>query len=188
MGTRTFLAVDLDEPVLDALMEAREKLDDPQAKIRWVARGNMHLTVRFLGDVSDDVLAEVCNRAEAAASRVAPFEFQVKGISCVPPSGRLRMVWANIVDPGGGFAALHQAVTAELAGMGLHEEARPFKPHLTLARVKSIRDASEFRRTASAYADTEFGSQQAGSLVVYSSRLTPSGPIYREMSRAELGG
>ena len=187
MAARTFLAVDLDEVILDALVESRERLDDPQAKIRWVARQNLHVTVRFLGDVADDVLPEVCRRAGAAASKIDPFEFQVKSISCVPPSGQLRMVWANIVDLNGKFAALHEAVTAELAGMGLHEENRPFRPHLTLARVKGIRDASAFRQTASAYADAEFGSQKAESLVVYSSQLTPTGPVYREMSRAELG-
>jgi len=188
MATRAFLAVDLNERILDALTEVREKIDDAQARIRWVARRNLHVTVLFLGDVGDDLLAEVCARAENVASKVAPFEFHVERIKCVPDSGPLRMVWAEIEDLQGGLESLHDAVKTELAGMGLHEDRRPFKAHLTLARVKSIPDWSAFRNAASAYADADFGSHLAGDLALYGSELTPSGPVYRELSRSVLAG
>jgi 2'-5' RNA ligase len=188
MGLRTFLALDLDGAILDRLDEARTEIDDPRSKVRWVARENLHLTLRFLGEVSDEMIAGVCELAAGAAGQVGAFDFDVRGIACIPPRGQIRMIWAQIDDPTGEMAALHEILSAELSGLGLKEDARSFKPHVTIARVKFIRNPDGFREVAADHADTHFGTQHAEELVTYSSKLTPGGPIYTPMARARLGG
>ena len=189
MSIRTFLALDLDDTLLDGLEEVRTRLDDSQSKIRWVARQNIHLTMRFLGDVAEDVIPLVCERTAAVAEQIAPFDFELRGITCVPPrGGQVRMVWAGVADPVGQLAALHEALAEGLTDLDVKQETRGFKPHLTIARVKSVRDPGTFREMAAIYSETDFGIQHATELVAYSSQLAPQGPIYSAIARATLGG
>jgi len=187
MGIRTFFALDLDPPTLDGLVAVRAQLDVPGAKIKWVARDNLHVTLKFLGDIPEPQVAEVCALAAQAATRVEPFEFGIECVSVVPPRGKARMVWAGVADPTGRMAALHAELETALAGIG-KQEARGFNPHITLARMKFIEDSDELRRRAAAYTEQRFGTIAADELVVYSSRLTPQGPIYTPIARASLGG
>lgn len=187
MGTRTFIALDLDDAILDGLQEVRMQLDDPQSGIRWTDLKNLHLTLRFLGDVDDEMLAKVCELTADAAHQVDPFEFELKGIVCVPPSGRnIRMLWANIIDDSGSLASLYEILAGQLSGLGLKEDKRGFSPHITLARIKFIQDPPAFRQTAAIYAERSFGLQHVSEVVTYSSRLTPQGPIYTALASAPL--
>ena len=188
MPIRTFIALDLDEAILNSLDEVCSKLDDPGAKIRWVATSNIHVTMQFLGDVEEGMTTEVCERAGRAARQIQPFDFEVRGIVCVPPGGQVRMVWANVLDPTGQMAELHDVLAAELMEMGFEPEKRRFKPHLTLARVKYIPDGRGFRDAAGPYHDACFGTQHVAELVTYSSQLTTEGPVYHALYRAPLGG
>jgi 2'-5' RNA ligase len=200
MPQRTFLALDLEEATLDHLAEVQAELCKGQSSARAVERENLHLTLIFLGDVADDVLAQVCELAAGAAALVKPFEYHVRGIECVPTSGPLRMVWAGVEDPTGRLAALAEGLRAALAGLGLHEETRSFHPHITLARVKSGRQGARDLRTshkpyrteavrqaAEPYVQTDFGTQFAEEVVIYGSHLTPQGPIYAPTTRVPLG-
>ena len=184
---RTFLALDLDDAILDGLDRVRRELDDPVATIRWVQRANQHLTILFLGEVPDATISQVCDLAGAAAGRVAAFDYRIRGVQCVPPGGRLRMVWAGVQDDSGGLADLHGKLDGALRGLGLHEEDRAFKPHITLARIKFAPDPGAIRRRVEPLRDTHFGIQHAEELVVYASKLTPRGPVYTPVSRAALG-
>ncbi len=185
---RTFLAIDLDDSILDALGDVRRQLDDSTAKIKWVASANQHVTMQFLGDVPDNVLADVCKSVAQAAGEVEPFEFDVQGVQCIPPADRqLRMIWAGIVDCDDGLGQLHKALETTLAELGFPPERRPFKPHLTLARVKYAPDAEAIRQAAEGLADAYFGTQHAAELVAYTSMLTPDGPVYTALSRSRLG-
>jgi 2'-5' RNA ligase len=188
MGIRSFIALDLREEILDSLGEAVVRLDQGGAKIRWVERANLHVTLRFLGEVADEIVAEVCGRAAVAAEQVAEFDFDVKGLTCVPPAGQLRMLWAGIDDATGEMAALHDLLAAELDGLDLHAEDRRFKPHLTLARMKYVPDPAAFRLAAAGWNDRLFGTQAASEIVVYSSKLTSDGPVYSPMAVCPLGG
>jgi len=187
MAFRTFLALDLDGSILDALAEITQRLDVPGAEVRWVARDNLHVTLHFLGDVADEAISDVCNAAAGAAGRTPAFSFDVRGIACIPPRGRIRMVWANVLDRDGLMGELHELLGAELTGLGMPVEARRFKPHITLGRIKSARDSEALREAAATYHDKDFGRQHAGELVAYASQLTPRGPVYTPLCRARLG-
>jgi 2'-5' RNA ligase len=189
MAVRTFLALDLDDGIRQRLTDAARELSDPAAKIRWVAEQNLHVTLKFLGDIPDERVAEVCSLAAEAASHVEPFDFDVKGIVCVPArKGQLRMLWVGVEEPTGRMADLHTELELAMSSVGVAQENRAFKPHVTLARVKFIPGVARFREAASAFARTPFGTQHARQLAVYSSELTPRGAIYTSLAKACLGG
>ena len=188
MPQRTFLALDIDEVTLGRLTAAADGLDLANVKARRVRPENLHVTLNFLGDVDDARIDEICRAAGEAAAQTEPFEFTIGGLLCVPPHGPLRMIWAGVDDPGGRMAELQDRLAAALETLGFARERRPFKPHLTVARIKFSRDASAVRASAAESAETEFGVVQAKELTVYASRLTPAGPVYSPLSRAALGG
>ena len=188
MAVRTFFAVDIDQCIRDRLGEVVRLVEAPRSKIRWVADDQIHVTLKFLGDVADEVINDVCATAEEVASRIEPFEFHVRGLLCQPPSGRqLRMIWAGVEDPTSGLSRMHDELDAALAGLGLRRDNRAFKPHLTLARIKYADQAEAVRRAAAGYAAKDFGTQYAKGLVAYSSQLTPTGPVYAPIAGAKLG-
>ena len=189
MPARTFLALDLDETIRDRLLAVKDRIGASGAKIRWVDRPQLHVTLKFLGDVPDELAAEVCARVAEAASRVQPFDFDVRGVLCVPPSGRtLRMFWAGVQDPTSRMAELHRHLDAALAALGLKDEDRAFRPHVTLARVRFVKDPQPLRAAAEPCRDEQFGAQHAGDVVVYTSLLTPGGPVYTPVAQPLLGG
>ena len=187
MPVRTFFAVDLDDAVLDRMAAVRDKLDDAASKINWVARENLHVTLNFLGDVPDDLLPQVLEIAAGAAGLVEPFDLEIAGVTATPPRGAPRMIWADVEDPTGRLATLHEQLDAGLSGLGLRQEERNYRPHITLARIKYAANPARLRSAAAELADRDFGCQPVDELTAYSSELTREGPIYTVMARSKLG-
>jgi len=187
MPMRTFLSLDLDEVIRDRLLAAAAAVGSGGAKMKWVDDQQLHVTLKFLGDVPDERINEVCSIASEVAEGVESFEFHVQGMTCVPPGGsQLRMIWAGVDDPTGRMGVLHERLDEALSGLGLKEEDRAFKPHITLARVRFVKDASVLRAAAQRYLHEAFGTQHAEELVAYSSKLTSEGPIYTPLAKAKL--
>ena len=185
---RTFLAVDIDEDTRRKLAGLSQRIETAGARVNWVAPENLHVTLNFLGEVGDADLSAVCNAAAEGAGGVQGFEFDVRGVLAVPPRGRqLRMFWAGVEDPDGRMGQLYSRLSAALAELGYPPDSRTFRPHITLARFKSARDPDAVRRAAETFQAECFGTVRATEVVVYSSQLTPQGPIYAPLSRAVLG-
>jgi len=187
MATRTFLALDLDEPIRRQLGNTQRELDRAGATVRWTKAAQLHVTVKFLGDVADEDLPQVCELAQQAAAEVEPFDFEVAAVTPGPPRGAMRMVWVDIADETGRMAQLNSRLESAYAEMGFRRENRRFHPHLTLGRIKAPRRLSELGRAVSAMSTRTFGTQSADNLIVYASQLTPQGPIYTPLAKAPLG-
>ncbi len=189
MMVRTFMALPLSDAVKARLVAAQEDLAAAtELRVRWVARENLHLTIKFLGGIEDRALNDVCTVAAEAAGQVEPFSLAVTGLEAVPPSGRMRMVWAGIDEPTGRLAQLHALLEESCAALGFKEENRAFRPHLTLGRVKGGRDVADLRAATAGLAGAGFGGCPVDELIVLSSDLGAKGPTYAVLSHARLGG
>ncbi len=184
---RTFLAVELDEHIVHGLVQAQRSLQDVEADVRWVERENLHLTVKFLGNVRDEEILRICDVTEAIVGEIDPFDFSVDGLTSAPPLGQMRMIWARITEPSGSLQTMYEMIEDAFSGMGFKRENRLFHPHMTLGRVKSGQHVKQLRSAVTGFADTEFGIQGVDELVVFSSELTREGPIYSPLRRAPLG-
>ncbi|MGC9454981.1 MAG: RNA 2',3'-cyclic phosphodiesterase [Phycisphaerae bacterium] len=185
---RTFLALDIDEDVRRRLAELPDSVGDHDAKVRWVEPENLHITLNFLGDVSGETLADVCDLAAECAAGVKPFEFHVQGVLAVPPHGRkLRMLWAGVQEPTGRLADLQGKLADAMSGLGLRREDRAYRPHLTVARVKFARDPNRLRSAVAPLKDDLFGTVFCENITVYTSELGPDGPTYTAVAQPPLG-
>jgi 2'-5' RNA ligase len=188
MAHRTFLALDLDEAARRRLARLRGELDDGRSKIGWVSPENLHVTLKFLGDVEDALLADVCRTIQDVAAGIEAFDFDVLGVQAVPDVGNLRMFWAGVLEPTGRLEILAGELESAFAGLGFKREDRAFKPHITLARVKFTRDPRALRAVTGRSAEERFGVCRAECVTVYTSELRKEGPVYTPIAKAPLGG
>ena len=188
MAIRTFLAIDLDDAVRRGLRRVEADVPPEAAKIRWVDDAQRHVTLKFLGDVDDAQVADVCRTAGEIARRHEPFSIEVGPVQCVPPAGRqVRMVWARVQETTGRLADLARQLNEAFRDMGLPYETRPFSAHVTLGRVRFCRHADALRTCLGEWAHRPARSQGVSEIVVYSSLLTPTGPVYTPMAHLPLG-
>ncbi len=184
---RLFVAIELDHPVRKALEKAQEPLRRRCDGVRWVDPSLMHITLRFLGDVQDDRLADVGEAVAAAASGSEPFTLTVGGCGCFPPRGAVRTVWAGAREDAGALLRCVEALSGELEMVGFEPEHRPFSAHMTLGRVRDDRSGGKLRDKVVAQVLDDLD-QQVESITLMSSVLSPKGPAYSAVSRAKLGG
>jgi 2'-5' RNA ligase len=186
---RVFIAIDLSAAARQKLIDHIDHLRStvPKARASWSREENLHLTVKFLGDIPVTKVELLSTAASVAASRVEPFEMVVGGCGVFPPKGQPRVLWIGIEDGSGGLALLHRALEDECAGAGFPGELRPFHPHLTIARTRKPHDS---RRLAAVHMTTGFDREtvSVGNLSVIRSELRSSGARHTIISHAFLGG
>jgi 2'-5' RNA ligase len=159
---RTFVAVDLGDEARAHLTREIARLGRALPGVRWSDPANLHLTLAFLGELDDERLAAVGAAAEAAALAVKPFTLEVAGLGSFGPAQAPRVIWAGLGGNLQRLGQLYEALDAALEAHGFSREARPFAPHLTLARLKAPPTAGEAQRLASLLRDGGTGSRRTG--------------------------
>jgi len=150
--------------------------------VRWVDPESMHLTVKFLGEVPDRRIPELCTALSRIAGRCEPFDLRVRSTGCFPPHGGVRVVWVGLEETTGRLAACQRLCEDTFAEMGFAREDRDFVPHLTLGRVKDPRQASGLRQVVASHAAFEAGTVSVNRIVLFESRLSPQGAHYVPVS------
>jgi 2'-5' RNA ligase len=190
---RTFVAIELDQELRQVLADLQSRLrrEVPARAVRWVRPEGIHLTLKFLGDTSQEQVEQVKEALARAAQEVSPFAFTVGGVGCFPNTRRPRVVWVGLHEPTGALRRLRDAVEAQVAPLGFPTEKRPFSPHLTLGRVHRRASASDVQALGETIAASAVGNldEMGVSEVCYiKSDLRPSGAVYTALSRAPLAG
>lgn len=184
---RVFCALELPGPVRAAAAAHAARLREafPRVRASWERPEKMHLTLKFVGEVERERVAGLSRAAGQAAAVVEPSELSIGGPGTFPPHGPPRVLWLGVEGAAGLLETLHARLEAECAAAGFPREPKPFRPHLTLARVREPRDAREL---AEAHRATPFGPQTfaVGELLVIRSELGPSGSRYTTVTRHQL--
>jgi len=182
---RLFIAIEIDDDVRQRLAEAQRLLAAAPCKVKWVEPRNLHLTLKFLGEVPDHHAGAIADAMTRAARDAKPFEMKVAGVGTFPPKGVPRVVWAGAeavqVRP------LQQRLEAALEALGHEREKRAFHPHLTLGRVKGREGSRELRALMERLEARDFGTCRVGEVVLMQSTLSPAGPTYSPLHHAPLG-
>jgi len=184
---RLFTAIELNDEVKAALRKAQRSLAAFDRAVRWVTSDQMHLTLKFLGEVPDASAGEVSAATGRIAQASSGFELVVGGCGCFPPKGRVRVVWVGVDEPSGALTACNELCESQYAQIGFAREHRAFSPHLTLGRVRDDKTGGRLR---DAVADFEVGPHRhsVADLCVVRSTLTPGEAEYAVVSRHPLGG
>jgi RNA 2',3'-cyclic 3'-phosphodiesterase len=185
---RAFIALDLAAESLQRLEEVNRQLKQrlPGAAVRWVAVKNIHLTLKFLGDVSEANLPVVYEIIRKEAEKQASFEIHIGGLGVFPSVSRPRVIWVGVQAPPE-LAAVQHIVDVETARIGYASEERAFSPHLTLGRVTRNALSEEIRQIANGISLLNIGDLGASRIQAvhfYRSDLTPQGSIYTRLYSA----
>jgi len=180
--TRTFIALELDESLQRFLGNVIHRLAQQLPSVRWVKPSGIHLTLAFLGELSDEQLPAAKQAADAAAQQITPFEFRLKELGMFGSQRQPRVIWMGIEESSGNLFRLHGVLNRELELRGFEVDSRPFSPHLTLARIKQPLNADEQQTLQSLLASKESAPssprQYAHDLSVMKSELLRSGARY----------
>ena len=183
---RLFVAIELDEANRSRLAKLHGSLERKCPGVRWVQEHQLHMTVKFLGDVPDGQVPDVSAALELAGSSAKPFAMDLQGAGCFPPRGSVRIVWSGATETSGALIQCVAAAEEELESLGFPRERKPFSPHITIGRVRSD-DSNGRIRSAVDAAAYENMAQTVKSLTLMSSVLSPKGPAYSVVGRANLG-
>jgi len=185
---RLFLAIELPPDLLDALESAIAQLRADSPEIAWVPPAKRHLTLKFLGDVADDRLDRVIALTDGVASKHRTFSMHLGGIGAFPNFRRARVVWIG-VEHEARLELLHHDLEVAGEGEGFEIEGRAFRPHVTLARLRSPLEVERARRLARAARRIDFSATvDVGEITLFESTLAQSGATYRRVHAAQLAG
>ena len=188
-NTRVFVAVDISEAVRQRAGDLIQRLRASDARVTWVKPENMHVTLKFLGEQTDESMATICRVVMAAARDVSPFDFECHGAGAFPNCRRPRTVWLGVREGTSSLQQLHRHIEKKLIEQGYKKERRGFHPHLTLGRVREGgRAAEELGDLVSKAQDFQAGVVHAEEVVVLGSHLQRSGARYEVLARAPFGG
>ena len=186
MPLRSFVAIEIDAAIKAKLADAQQALAEAGGVVRWSKPENLHITLKFLGDIDVANVGAACKIVENVAAAHEAFEIEVAGLGAFPNTRRPRVVFAHVDDPSGTLAKLAKAFEREMTAVGVKREKRPFRSHLTIGRVKSPRAASGLAAAIADYADESFGSQTVSEIVLVRSDLRPDGAVYSRLGVGEL--
>jgi 2'-5' RNA ligase len=179
---RCFLAVKV--PSNRALERAIDELSRMGSVIKAVAPSNLHITLKFMGDVQPGQLDAIGRTMRDAAASEGPFRFAVRGFGAFPSSARPSVLWAGVSDAEP-LRRLATALETSLAPLGFAPEGRPYAAHLTLARVK-FRPPAELPELFERYASMEFQTVDVDRIILYRSDSGRGGPVYSPIAEAKL--
>ena len=183
---RSFIAFDIDsELVLKRLSEVQNMLIKTGANLKLVKPQNIHVTMRFLGNISPPMVDSI--HEEMKKISFTPFEIELKGLGAFPSLKYARVVWAGIRKGADELMDVFNQLESRIRRLGFKPDLKGFSPHLTIARVKTGRHKAELIKCVKDMADYAFGIIKADYLRLKKSVLTPKGPIYTTLREVSGG-
>ena len=184
---RVFCAIELPEEVRGRLREHIEQLRRkvPDVAASWSRVENIHLTLKFFGNVARDRIAAISAAASQTVKEFSAFEIEVGGTGVFPRPSRAQVLWIGVNDPSGQLSALQQTLENECEAAGFPKEDRAYRPHLTIARLRKAEGA---RRLAETHMGMQFNPLPltVKEVIVFRSELSSKGSKYTALSRHEL--
>ena len=185
---RAFIAIELPTDLQNGLRQVIQQLSQGTKAVRWLAAENIHLTIKFLGDVEISRVQALQAALQQEASHHLPFEIQVGTLGTFPNSRRPRVVWMGVQAPQELFA-LQQGFEAVTRPLGYPTEKRPFTAHLTLGRVSehaSPDEAAQFGFLLAKKQVNPLGKVQVNTIHLFKSDLRSTGAVYTSLFQAKL--
>jgi len=154
-------------------------------KINWVDPVNLHLTLAFLGDTDEEriKIADIAIRGKCRGS--GEFSFDLRGTGVFRDFRDPRVIWAGIGECSR-LTSINDLIMSGLKDTGFRLEERPFRPHLTLGRIKFIKNSRALESAIQKYRDIYFQQVNISEVIMYESILKPEGPVYKPVSRFKL--
>ena len=183
---RTFIAIEIPGTIISKIRELQDAIKAYGFKIRWVQAENIHLTLKFLGDVEEIKTNEIAKAVSKTVEGYSPISLKAKGIGVFPGIKRPRVLWVGLAGQFEALVRLQQTLDENLIALGFSRQERPFKGHLTMGRIKDKIDVKKLGDALMAFRSFESKTFTAGQIILYKSELKPSGAVYTELASASI--
>ena len=182
---RVFVGIKLDRTAVDNLTTVLKPFRKIAAPIKWTKTENIHLTLKFIGDVEQEDYQSIQQVLSTDNYPVSEFPVRISGIGKFGRGQELNILWAGI-EPSSPLESLYREIEDRLAGIRIPKETRPFKPHITLARNKKNIDVKPYLRLIDQHRDTFISVTAVKSCQRFKSDLSPAGPTYTILKEITL--
>jgi len=183
---RLFFAIDLPQSTIASAERLMETFRISPAAVGWVRAVNLHITLKFLGDVPESNISALCDAVREPVSGVVGFRLTIEGMGMFPNQNRPRVVWFGTGGDTASLSTLESLVTKNIQPLGYPADERPFTAHITIGRVKSQTARGELIRMVHNNQKTFVGEVPVDSLMLYESKLSPGGSIYSVVESFQL--
>lgn len=175
---RLFTGIALTSECRAAVAAAVAPLRADPASVSWVAPENLHITMKFLGEISRDRLGAIGVALEGVAANFSPFLLHAEGAGLFPGTRNPRVLWVGFREPLELVKELQENMESALSGAGFPREDRPFHPHITVGRARGVLPPAWGDRFLRALSGRRFGEVPVPKITLYESRLSPGGAVY----------
>ena len=193
MEIRSFVAVELSGEIKEKLRSLSSRLQKGASffpvRPSWVNSDNIHITLKFLGNVDESRIGEIKESMNLIAARAAPFTLSAAGLGVFPNRRQPRILWVGITEGKDILVALQKEIERKFEGLGFEREQRPFHPHLTIARLKYLKGTAALLQVADQHQPlSELGEWHVTEMVLFKSVLKPDGAVYTPLHKALFTG
>ena len=183
---RAFVAIEVPEPLKVAMAAVQRRLKDAGVDASWSRPEGIHLTLKFLGEVREELAPELLGALTLALAGAARFRLSLEGVGTFPNPAAARVVWLGVTGEVGRLVALQATVEQAMGDLGVEREVRPYTPHLTLGRVKRIRRPDAWLKGLEGVKNLKLPGFEVTAVGLIRSELGPGGARYRELGRVAL--
>lgn len=175
---RTFIAINIQPGLKLTGLVNKLKNDFSGEAVKWVDPDNMHLTLRFLGNTTDNQISQISKELELIVKDFPCFDLRIKGLGLFIKNGNPNVLWAGVELPEIA-GTLVEKIEEIAVNTGFEKEQKKFKPHLTLCRIKRFSQNEKLKAMVSGEHETLFSEETGKEIIFYESILQPNGPVYR---------
>lgn len=183
---RSFLAIEIPKTILKRIEEVQKDLKSSNADIKWVNPENIHLTVKFFGNIDESKIEPIVKSVEKIIGSYSSFYIRLKGVGSFPNLKTPKVIWIGVLDEKGILSQFQDQLEKAFKTLGFEAERRSFHPHLTLGRMKSFKEKEGLLKRMEKFKEDDFGEFKVEKVVLFKSDLTRQGPIYTALKEIKF--
>jgi 2'-5' RNA ligase len=177
MSIRSFFAVDIKEKsIVDQIKQIQNELALPNTRINFVTPENLHLTLKFLGNIDENILTDL--EKEAKKISFSNFDIEFIGMGCLPSFSYINAIYIGISKGFEQLASIAKQLNSLSNQFNFKKETRPYRAHLTIGRLKRVGDKNQLIEKIKSYKEHNFGNVSINEFILKKSELKPDGPVY----------
>ena len=183
---RVFIGIRISDEIKEKIGSLGKKIKEKIREAKLVSPQNLHITLKFLGEVKEEKVEKIGQIIKNISSSFAPFDLEVKGIGRFPEKGKVRVLWIG-AEAKDNLRNLNKIIEEKLEELSFPRENR-FKEHITVARFKSNPNMARLGEFLERYKENMWGKMRVENVEIIESILKPDGPVYRTLRTFKLGG
>lgn len=184
---RTFIAIELPQTLITFLNKLQENMKSYGFKVKWVRPENIHITLKFLGNIHKADVEKIGHAITRAVKDNGSVSLWARGIGVFPNIRRPKVIWAGLKGETSSLISLQKKIDVAMGEIGFPQEERPFKAHLTLGRIKTKIDSKRLAEAMNRFGESESETFTADQVILFKSDLKPTGAVYTKLVNCKFG-